>query len=176
MLPLPTPGQLQQLEDDIIHSGLSQHLVSAQVTWALRAGGTNFGTIAKASHLRMSTSSGVVGTNSAGSGGTTDWRVNRITLTFAQLANNFHVGSTDATNSPLPIELLSFSAQLKNNEVDLKWSTASETNNDYFTIERATDVEHFETILTHDGQGTSKELNHYEIIDSSPRTADPITV
>ena len=38
-------------------------------TWALRAGGTNFGVIANASHLRMSTSASVVGINSAGSGG-----------------------------------------------------------------------------------------------------------
>ena len=137
-------------------------------TWALRAGGTNFGTIASASHLRMSTSAGVVGTNSAGSGGPTDWRVNRTGLTFGLLSNNFHVASTDATNSPLPIELLSFNATLKNSEVELKWSTASETNNDYFTIERARDIEHFEPIITHDGQGTSKELSHYKVMDPSP--------
>ena len=137
-------------------------------TWALRAGGTNFGTIQEVADLRMCTSSGVVGTNSGGSGTTGDCRVNRTNLSVGQLANNFHVGSTDQANSPLPIELVSFSAQLKNDEIELRWSTASETNNDYFTIERAIDIEHFEQILFHDGQGTSKELNHYKVMDSSP--------
>ena len=137
-------------------------------TWALRAGGTNFGVIANVLHLRMSTSVGVVATNSNGTGTPADCRVNRTGLTFGQLSNNFHVSSTDQTNSPLPIELLSFSAQLKNNFVELKWSTASETNNDFFTIERAFDLEQFDPIIVEDGQGTSKELNHYKVVDSSP--------
>jgi hypothetical protein len=89
-------------------------------------------------------------------------------VAFADLANNFHLASTNAGSSPLPIELLSFSAQLKNNFVELKWSTASETNNDFFTIERSTNVEHFEPILKRDGAGTTKELNEYTLIDPSP--------
>jgi hypothetical protein len=138
-------------------------------TYVLSAGGTNFGTIASALDLHMSTSTGIVNTHVNGTGGPTDWRVNRSNVTQANLnSNNFHVASANGTNSPLPIELLSFSAQLKNHEVELKWSTASETNNDNFTIERATDIEHFEPILTHDGQGTSKELNRYAVVDSSP--------
>ena len=137
-------------------------------TYVLRAGGTTFGTIQMASHLRMSTSAGVVGTHGAGSGGP-DWRVNRTAVLQADLnSNNFHVASTDASNSPLPIELISFIAALRDNVVELKWSTASETNNDYFTIERATDVEHFEPINTQEGHGTSKELNYYNVVDSSP--------
>lgn len=139
-------------------------------TYTLRAGGTNFGTISSASHLRMATSTGVVGSHAAGSGGPTDWRVNRNNVSRAQLnANNFHLASINpSNNSPLPIELLSFSAQLKNSEVELKWSTASETNNNYFTIERASNLEHFEAIIEEDGKGTSKELNHYKAIDYTP--------
>ncbi len=137
-------------------------------TYTLRAGGTNFGTIANAAHLRMSTSTGVVGTHAAGSGGP-DWRVNRTAVTQAQLnANNFHLASTNAANSPLPIELLSFTAALNNSEVNLRWSTAAETNNDYFTIERASDIEHFEPLLEVDGKGTTKELNDYAVADPSP--------
>ena len=141
--------------------------IGSGATFYLRAGGTNFGVIANVSHLRMATSSGVVGTNIAGAGTTANPRVRR-SVAFADLANNFHLASTNAGSSPLPIELLSFSAQLKNNFVELKWSTASETNNDFFTIERSTNVEHFEPILTHDGSGTTKEMKEYNIIDSSP--------
>ncbi|WP_276367289.1 hypothetical protein [Chryseolinea sp. H1M3-3] len=137
-------------------------------TWALRAGGTNFGTIGNVSHLRMSTSSGVVATNSAGTNTTADPRVNRTGLTVAQLANNFHLASTNAASSPLPIELLAFTALLNNSEVNLRWSTAAETNNDYFTVERASDIEHFEPLLEIDGKGTTKELNDYAVTDPSP--------
>ena len=93
---------------------------------------------------------------------TSDPSTNFTSFSFFALAN-----LTGGTN-PLPIELSSFDEALKNSEVELKWSTASETNNDNFTIERAIDVEHFEPILTHDGQGTSKELNRYSVVDSSP--------
>ncbi len=68
----------------------------------------------------------------------------------------------------MPIELLSFTAELKNSIVELKWSTASETDNDYFTIERAIDLEHFEAIIEEDGAGTTKELRKYKVIDASP--------
>ena len=40
----------------------------------------------------------------------------------------------------LPIELLSFDAKEHNNEVELKWTTTTEINNDYFTIERSSDA------------------------------------
>ena len=37
---------------------------------------------------------------------------------------------------PLPIELLSFNAKLSNStSIELAWETATETNNDFFTIE-----------------------------------------
>lgn len=137
-------------------------------SWNLRAGGTNFGTIQETADLRMSTSTGVVGTNSAATGSVSDPRVNRTGLTFGQLTNNFHVASTDATNSPLPIELISFSAQLRNNEVEINWSTASETNNDYFTIERATNLEHFKPIHKEKGKGTTKEKSNYKALDPAP--------
>jgi len=137
-------------------------------TWSLRAGGTNFGTIASNADLRMATSSGVVGTNAAGSGGPTDWRVNRTGIAFASLANSYHVASTDATNSPLPIELIDFTAKLNNDVVDLNWSTASELNNDFFTIERAIDIEHFEPIETIAGSGTTTALHKYGATDITP--------
>jgi len=46
----------------------------------------------------------------------------------------------------LPIELTAFNLKKNRNSVDLTWNTATEKNNDYFTIERSADAEHFETI------------------------------
>jgi len=49
--------------------------------------------------------------------------------------------------SPLPIELLSFKLEATaDNMVKLDWVTASEINNDFFTIERTTDGEHWEAL------------------------------
>lgn len=136
-------------------------------TYTLRAGGSNFGIISSRTHLRMSTSTSVVGNHVAAS--TPDYLVNRNNVSRANLnANNFHLASTNGTTSPLPIELLSFTARLDNNEVDIRWSTASELNNAFFTIERTLNPETFESLIEVDGKGTTKELSHYQIIDPAP--------
>lgn len=83
----------------------------------------------------------------------------------------FTFGSIGIFNAnPLPIELLNFEAILNDNQVDLNWSTASEKNNDYFTIERSKDGQVFETILTVDGpiNGNSTSLRNYFEVDYSP--------
>ena len=69
----------------------------------------------------------------------------------------------------LPIKLLSFDAQpIKNKEVELTWITTTEINNDYFTIERSTDVVNWEEIITTKGAGNSSNINSYKVVDSSP--------
>jgi fibronectin-binding autotransporter adhesin len=76
-------------------------------------------------------------------------------------------GSTDPA-SPLPVELTYFSAKLVNDEVQLKWETASEMNNDFFTVERTTNPEYFESIIKVPGHGTTPEVNTYTTVDTSP--------
>jgi endonuclease I len=68
----------------------------------------------------------------------------------------------------LPIELVLFEAQLKNGRVELKWITASETNNDYFSIERSKDGLDWDVILTMSGAGNSSSMTTYTSLDSSP--------
>lgn len=137
-------------------------------TWSLRAGGTGFGTIEELPDLRMSTSTGVVGTHSAATGTVADPRVNRTNLTPLQLTNNFHVASTDAVNSPLPVELAAFSAHVVQNQVELYWRTSSETNNDYFTVERSLSGERFDELGKVKGKGTTSGVNEYHFSDPNP--------
>ena len=68
----------------------------------------------------------------------------------------------------LPIELLSFEAIPNENDVVLVWTTASEINNDFFTIQRSSDVEVWEDIAEIEGAGNSNEIIHYEDIDYEP--------
>ncbi len=82
----------------------------------------------------------------------------------------FYEYSPDASNPctpPLPIELLSFSAICDQNVITLNWSTATETNNNYFTVERSTDGNLWEAIGSVDGAGNSSTPRNYEFIDGS---------
>ncbi|GJM29013.1 MAG: hypothetical protein DHS20C17_16480 [Cyclobacteriaceae bacterium] len=70
--------------------------------------------------------------------------------------------------SPLPVELISFEVALVDNEVVLKWSTASEKDNDFFTVERSSDGQEFDGIFTVEGAGTSEETLSYHEVDPEP--------
>jgi hypothetical protein len=76
-------------------------------------------------------------------------------------------GSTDP-DSPLPIELLYFRATLVNQQVELKWETASEKDNDYFTVERTANLESFESLVRVNGQGTTNSRTKYAALDAYP--------
>lgn len=66
----------------------------------------------------------------------------------------------------LPIELIDFSGRSDKVNVQLDWQTASEVNNAYFTIERSTDGEHFESIGTVSGMGNSHSTQTYVFTDT----------
>ncbi|MEP0984936.1 T9SS type A sorting domain-containing protein [Ekhidna sp.] len=69
---------------------------------------------------------------------------------------------------PLPVELMSFQASIQDQYIVLDWSTASELNNDYFTIEKSSDGEKFEALKEIDGAGNSNERLDYRFEDRQP--------
>jgi hypothetical protein len=66
---------------------------------------------------------------------------------------------------PLPIELISFEGISKNTYNYLFWKTASEYNNDYFTIEKTLDGINFTPIANINGAGNSNMVLNYDYID-----------
>lgn len=73
--------------------------------------------------------------------------------------------------STLPIELLSFNAYpISEKEIRVNWVTASETDNDYFTIERSANGINFSSVGTVKGAGNSSSQKKYSWIDSDPVT------
>lgn len=66
-----------------------------------------------------------------------------------------------------PIELLSFTGRVQPQGNQLLWSTATEVNNDYFTLERSTDGVNFEVIGTVKSQGNSITVQSYEFLDKN---------
>ncbi len=81
--------------------------------------------------------------------------------------DNLIIGSV--TTSPLPVELISFNADLtKDNNVDFNWKTASEINNNYFTIERSSDGISWELFKEVKGIGNSSITTAYKEVDETP--------
>ncbi len=68
----------------------------------------------------------------------------------------------------LPIELLDFTATVDRGIVDINWSTASEANSDYFTIQRSQDAYTWENLEKINGAGYSSSTLNYNIKDPKP--------
>lgn len=82
-------------------------------------------------------------------------------ITLNSAASNTAI--TDCTI--LPIKLLKFSAeQIKSGNL-LKWTTATEVNNDYFVVESSIDMVNFKEIGRVDGAGNSNNVLNYQFVD-----------
>ncbi len=73
-----------------------------------------------------------------------------------------------ATGGTLPVEFAETSLSRSANGVSVLWSTATEKDNDYFTIERSRDGLHFSAIGRAEGQGTTADKSYYEFLDEEP--------
>ncbi|MGR6086654.1 MAG: T9SS type A sorting domain-containing protein [Arcticibacter sp.] len=98
----------------------------------------------------------IIGTQSTLSNGTFVLGANYMPQNWWTLAGQL---------SPLPIELMSFNANCESGNVVLSWTTATEKNNDYFTLLRSIDGVNFESIGNVNGSGNSTTAISYEFID-----------
>ncbi|MBN8703538.1 MAG: hypothetical protein J0M08_10765 [Bacteroidetes bacterium] len=104
----------------------------------------------------------------AGSAGTA--KIDRFTLSVQYGGGVVPCAPDDPCSylSNLPIELTSFELfSTKRNQVDLEWTTISENNNDFFSIERSSDGVNFTPVGTVDGAGNSMSMLHYKFSDVS---------
>ncbi len=73
------------------------------------------------------------------------------------------------SNTPLPIQLISFSATpTDEKQILLEWQTASEINNDYFTIERSVNGLDWQELRKIHGAENSSSTLSYEVYDENP--------
>ncbi|MDR2963373.1 MAG: hypothetical protein LBU90_07075 [Bacteroidales bacterium] len=68
----------------------------------------------------------------------------------------------------LPVELTIFTAERTGTHVNLAWTTQSETDNDYFTVQRSSDGVSFHNVGEVTGAGTTSTAQHYTFIDNAP--------
>ena len=73
-----------------------------------------------------------------------------------------------STQSPLPIEMVSFTAFAFKNKVKLKWITLSEKNNKGFIVERSSDGFNWEKLGFLQGKGDPLSEYTYSFIDPKP--------
>jgi hypothetical protein len=103
------------------------------------------------------------------------------TFTY-QLADNGFAPDTSNTalvtinySTPilLPVKLVSFSAMLNTDKVDLKWTTSSEKNVSHFSIEKSTDgINYGETGVVF-ANGNTSEIKNYSFTDGNINTSQP---
>jgi len=80
-----------------------------------------------------------------------------------QLTSNGLLSFASTTlGNPLPIELSSFSAICSYPLIDLKWSTLSEINNNYFKIECSQDMQNWTNVSVINGVGNSNTITNYQ--------------
>jgi len=78
-----------------------------------------------------------------------------------------YMGADEVTTSPLPVKMLSFSGSKNNSDAILKWTTSSEINNNYFSIERSMNGNDFSEIAKINGNGNSNRLISYRYTDAN---------
>lgn len=109
--------------------------------------------------------------------------MDQYTQTFVDITNDFVYNFTISSDvnsfgdkrfallksmGPLPVTLIRFSGEKKESLVELKWSTASETDNDRFTIERSKYGFSFEEIAEEDAAENGHRINNYMTYDTNP--------
>lgn len=94
-------------------------------------------------------------------------------FTWLYETNGHFEGFTLTISNPVllvvPVELTSFEvSEINNNQASISWETASEINNDFFTIERSKDSKEWESVSIVEGGGSTNELKIYNYIDRNP--------
>ncbi|MGZ3920635.1 MAG: T9SS type A sorting domain-containing protein [Bacteroidia bacterium] len=95
--------------------------------------------------------------------------IKKCIYSLANHAVNNLPPSCTTVSGALPISLVYFEASPVNNDkVNLKWETASETGNSFFTIQRSRDGIIFEDIQQINGSGTTQQSHIYNTTDEEP--------
>lgn len=95
---------------------------------------------------------------------------NTVTLQIAQDASTwtedmYPVWTLVDNSDPLPIEMTRFSGTCQGGDIEVSWTTWTETNNDYFTVEHSSNGTDFEQVEVVKGAGNSNEPLTYSVLD-----------
>ena len=80
--------------------------------------------------------------------------------------------ASQSGQNTLPVSLIDFSANCSSVGVFLQWTTASEINNNYFTLERSVDLEKWTNVVKVPGAGNSNSQLNYSFSDEQSSTGN----
>lgn len=130
-------------------------------------------TLASRSQTNASAIGGFTVAKSINSG--SSWMLDGTCVVSSTAASASRIGLSDfgqfgvgQVSSPLPIELISFTAVEKEDHNLLEWVTLAEVNNEVFTLERSSNGNDFYAIGTVPGAGNSKVVLSYSFKDMKP--------
>lgn len=90
---------------------------------------------------------------------------NLVSGVNATTNGNFYTWVLVDNTHPLPVELISLDANCDDGHSNIMWSTASETNNDFFTIEKSYDAISWTWLAEISGNGNSNNPLNYSFTD-----------
>lgn len=93
---------------------------------------------------------------------------NTVSLSAVPAAQWYRSWTLSDISDPLPIELTAFDAQCQGTQVVVTWTTVTEHDNAYFTVEKSFDGLEWFAVGTVEGAGTSIETNTYSFVDMEP--------
>lgn len=90
-----------------------------------------------------------------------------VSFTGVSLSSDgyYTLGTKNNSMSPLPVELVYYTAENKGREVELNWGTSSELENDHFVLEHSTDAFNYSELARIKGHGTHQGLLNYQYTD-----------
>jgi hypothetical protein len=89
----------------------------------------------------------------------------KVTFNNVNITGSKYVAIMNGAVAALPVEILYFEGKRLGSYVMLEWETMAEINNDYFIVEKSTDGENWEELLTVAGQGNTSDQTYYSQID-----------
>ena len=98
----------------------------------------------------------------------TSYDKDNLSIQFELCYTEGYVAEPCLSNSPAPILMKEFMASALGSTTHLSWTTASETNNAYFTVERSGDGKDFNEIGVLPGAGNSTSERQYSFTDEQP--------
>ncbi|MEP7321250.1 MAG: ice-binding family protein [Saprospiraceae bacterium] len=105
------------------------------------------------------------GAISMGANGTLQGRMLSTTGAISTYANTITI---EDGSFALPIQLYSFTGNCNKQKVLLEWSTATEIENNFFSIERSEEGLNWHILGTITGSGNSNTIKHYSYTDNQP--------
>ena len=84
---------------------------------------------------------------------------------FWMIKNGEITACVSSPPTPLPVSLTSFTGTVSTDGTRIKWTTASEVNNDHFIVSRSSDAVNYEEIGHVNGFGTSSTKHDYIFTD-----------